>query len=173
RAGLCRRAKRAVAVAALRAAFRAGGGGVVFGLRGGLLSRVPDGARPPAGLRGVPAQERRGGQTAARRRTAAVATRGGRAGGGGVSADCVLSVRRDVGENPADVSRRHHLATRRGAGRAMKKTRRAKNADGPQPFILIEEAVHLLRSASAGDLALYLSGAVPWVLGGLFFWAHV
>lgn len=55
----------------------------------------------------------------------------------------------------------------------MKKPRRAKNADGPQPFILIEEAVHLLRSASAGDLALYLSGAVPWVLGGLFFWAHV
>jgi hypothetical protein len=42
----------------------------------------------------------------------------------------------------------------------------------PSAIALIEEAVHLLRRASPGTLALYYLGAVPWVLGLLFFWAH-
>lgn len=42
----------------------------------------------------------------------------------------------------------------------------------PSPLELIEEAVHLLRRAPAGTLAIYYAGAVPFVLGGLFFWAH-
>ncbi len=42
----------------------------------------------------------------------------------------------------------------------------------PQPLELVEEAVHLLRGASIGTLAIYYAGAVPFVLGLLFFWAH-
>jgi len=42
----------------------------------------------------------------------------------------------------------------------------------PSAIELIEEAVHLLRRASPGTLALYYLGAVPWVLALLFFWAH-
>ncbi|ATC63252.1 hypothetical protein CMV30_04390 [Nibricoccus aquaticus] len=37
---------------------------------------------------------------------------------------------------------------------------------------LIEEAVHLLRCAPAGTLAVYYFGAGAWALGFLFFWAH-
>ncbi len=37
---------------------------------------------------------------------------------------------------------------------------------------LVEEAVHLLRRAPAGTLAIYYFGAGAWVLGFLFYWAH-
>jgi hypothetical protein len=42
----------------------------------------------------------------------------------------------------------------------------------PPALQLVEEAVHLLRGASAATLAVYYAGAVPFVLGLLFFWAH-
>jgi hypothetical protein len=52
-------------------------------------------------------------------------------------------------------------------------SRRAKNASaGPGAVDLIEEAVHLLRSAPAGTLLAYYAGTVPFALGVLFFWAH-
>ena len=38
---------------------------------------------------------------------------------------------------------------------------------------LAEEAVHLLRTAPAGALAVYYTGAGPFVLGGLYFWADM
>ncbi|MEW5724530.1 MAG: hypothetical protein AB1896_15575 [Thermodesulfobacteriota bacterium] len=38
---------------------------------------------------------------------------------------------------------------------------------------MVEEAVHLLRLAPAGDLALYYLGALPFVLGLLYFWADM
>ena len=38
---------------------------------------------------------------------------------------------------------------------------------------LIEEAVHLVREAPAGALAFYYVGALPFVLGFLFFWADM
>jgi hypothetical protein len=42
----------------------------------------------------------------------------------------------------------------------------------PSPVALVEEAVHLVRGASAATLAVYYVGTVPFVLGLLFFWAH-
>ncbi len=45
-------------------------------------------------------------------------------------------------------------------------------AGEPRAVELIEEAVQLLRRAPASALAIYFSGAVPFVLGLLFFWAH-
>ncbi|MBL9189333.1 MAG: hypothetical protein JNK23_17755 [Opitutaceae bacterium] len=54
----------------------------------------------------------------------------------------------------------------RAAGRA------ARHRTEPPAIELIEEAVHLLRGAPAGTLAIYYAGAVPFVLGLLFFWAH-
>ncbi|MSU47481.1 MAG: hypothetical protein EXS37_00030 [Opitutus sp.] len=51
----------------------------------------------------------------------------------------------------------------------MKASRRILEPSGLE---LIEEAVHLLRSAPAATLAIYYAGAVPFVLGLLFFWAH-
>ncbi len=38
---------------------------------------------------------------------------------------------------------------------------------------LVEEAVHLLRTAPAATLAVYYLGAIPFVLGLLFFWADM
>jgi Domain of unknown function (DUF4129) len=38
---------------------------------------------------------------------------------------------------------------------------------------LLEEAVHLVRSASPAALAAYYAGAVPFVLGFLYFWADM
>ncbi|MBF0530348.1 MAG: hypothetical protein HQK55_13965, partial [Deltaproteobacteria bacterium] len=38
---------------------------------------------------------------------------------------------------------------------------------------LVEEAVHLLRMTSTGALACYYLGAMPFVLGFLFFWADM
>lgn len=51
-------------------------------------------------------------------------------------------------------------------------SRAARRATEPAAIELIEEAVHLLRCAPAGALAVYYAGAVPFVLGLLFFWAH-
>lgn len=44
---------------------------------------------------------------------------------------------------------------------------------GRNAFDLIEEAVHLVRTAPAATLAAYTLGAVPFVLGLLFFWADM
>jgi hypothetical protein len=44
---------------------------------------------------------------------------------------------------------------------------------GRTAFDLIEEATHLLRTAPAATLAPYFLGAVPFVLGLLFFWADM
>ena len=46
-----------------------------------------------------------------------------------------------------------------------------KRARGP--FDLLEEATHLLRTAPAATLAVYYLGAVPFVLGLLYFWADM
>lgn len=51
----------------------------------------------------------------------------------------------------------------------MKSSRRILE---PPALQLVEEAVHLLRGAPAWTLAVYYLGAVPFVLGLLFFWAH-
>ena len=51
---------------------------------------------------------------------------------------------------------------------------RTPRAGGPPGGLqLIEEAVHLLRGAPAGTLALYFAGSAPFVLGLLFFWAYM
>src|SRR5439155_23231595 len=44
---------------------------------------------------------------------------------------------------------------------------------GPGSLELIEEAVHLLRAAPAATLAAYYAGAVPFVLGFLYFVAEM
>lgn len=49
--------------------------------------------------------------------------------------------------------------------------KRARRQQGKPAFDLIEEAVHLLRTAPPAALAAYYLGAVPFVLGFLFFWA--
>jgi len=48
--------------------------------------------------------------------------------------------------------------------------RRQKGTSGLE---LIEEAVHLLRTAPSGALASYLLGSLPFVLGLLYFWADM
>lgn len=40
-------------------------------------------------------------------------------------------------------------------------------------FDLIEEATHLLRSSPAGTLAAYYVGAIPFILGLLYFWTDM
>lgn len=47
-----------------------------------------------------------------------------------------------------------------------------RRSDKPA-FELIEEAVHLLRQSPTGVLATYYLGALPFVLGLLFFWADM
>lgn len=42
---------------------------------------------------------------------------------------------------------------------------------GKSPFDLVEEATHLLRTAPVAALAAYYLGAIPFVLGFLYFWA--
>jgi hypothetical protein len=54
---------------------------------------------------------------------------------------------------------------------AVKRNNRP-NTGEPTAMELVEEAVHLLRRAPAGALAVYYFGAGAWVLGFLFFWAH-
>lgn len=51
--------------------------------------------------------------------------------------------------------------------------KRARRQQGRNAFDLIEEAVHLLRTAPAATLAVYYAGAIPFVLGLLFFWADM
>ncbi len=41
------------------------------------------------------------------------------------------------------------------------------------PVEMLEEAVHLLRSAPAGAIAAYLAGSVPFLIGFLFFWTEM
>jgi uncharacterized protein DUF4129 len=53
-------------------------------------------------------------------------------------------------------------------GPEMKKTTEVKGI-----FDLIEEATHLLRAAPSGFLAFYYLGAVPFILGLLYFWADM
>ncbi len=48
-----------------------------------------------------------------------------------------------------------------------------KRKSGLGGIALIEEATQLLRTASAGTLAIYYLGAIPFVLGFLFFWADM
>ena len=51
--------------------------------------------------------------------------------------------------------------------------RRTYRQQGPGALELIEEAVHLLRLAPVPVLATYYLGALPFVLGGLYFWADM
>jgi hypothetical protein len=48
-----------------------------------------------------------------------------------------------------------------------------KRRKGKGAFDLIEEAVHLLRTAPVATLAAYYLGAIPFVLGLLFFWTDM
>lgn len=50
--------------------------------------------------------------------------------------------------------------------------KRARRNFEPAAIGLIEESVHLLRGAPAATLAVYYSGAVPFTLGVLFYWAY-
>ncbi|HTR42985.1 MAG TPA: DUF4129 domain-containing protein [Pseudomonadales bacterium] len=52
----------------------------------------------------------------------------------------------------------------------MKLTRRRQ---GKEAFDLIEEAVHLVRTAPPATLAVYYLGAMPFILGLMFFWADM
>ncbi len=49
----------------------------------------------------------------------------------------------------------------------------ARRRQGKGAFDLIEEATQLLRTAPAAVLAVYYLGAIPFVLGLLFFWADM
>jgi len=51
--------------------------------------------------------------------------------------------------------------------------RAERRQQGRNAFDVIEEATHLLRTAPAVTLAIYYLGAVPFVLGLLFFWADM
>ena len=53
----------------------------------------------------------------------------------------------------------------------MKRDQRRR--EGKSPFDLVEAATHLLRTAPAATLAVYYLGAVPFVLGLLYFWADM
>lgn len=48
-----------------------------------------------------------------------------------------------------------------------------RRQQGKDALELIEEAVHLLRTAPAGALAAYYLGGLPFVLGLLYFWADM
>ncbi len=52
-------------------------------------------------------------------------------------------------------------------------TFRDKGLAGKSALELAEEAFHLLRQAPARVLAFYAIGAVPFVLGFLYFWADL
>jgi len=51
--------------------------------------------------------------------------------------------------------------------------RNFKRREGPSALETIEIAVHLLRAAPVATLAAYYAGALPFVLGFLFFWADM
>jgi hypothetical protein len=48
-----------------------------------------------------------------------------------------------------------------------------RHRQGKGAFDLIEEATHLLRTAPVATLAVYYLGAIPFVLGLLYFWADM
>ena len=48
-----------------------------------------------------------------------------------------------------------------------------RRQQGKGSFDLIEEATHRLRTAPVGTLAVYYLGAIPFVLGLLYFWADM
>ena len=50
---------------------------------------------------------------------------------------------------------------------------RTRRQQGKAAFDLIEEAVHLLRTAPTATLAVYYLGAIPFVLGLLYFWTDM
>jgi hypothetical protein len=52
-------------------------------------------------------------------------------------------------------------------------TQRARSADSKGAIEIIEEAVHLVRGAAPFTLAAYYIGALPFVLGLLYFWADM
>lgn len=51
--------------------------------------------------------------------------------------------------------------------------KRARQRQGKGAFDLVEEAVQLLRTAPVAALAVYYLGAIPFVLGLLFYWADM
>ncbi len=51
--------------------------------------------------------------------------------------------------------------------------KREQMLQGKGPFEMIEEAVHLLRSAPASLLCAYYLGTLPFALGLLYFWADM
>lgn len=51
--------------------------------------------------------------------------------------------------------------------------RGARRDQGKPSLELVEEALHLVRSAPAATLAMYYLGALPFVLGALWFWADM
>ena len=51
--------------------------------------------------------------------------------------------------------------------------KRARRQRGKGSFDLIEEATHRLRTAPVATLAVYYLGAIPFVLGLLYFWADM
>ncbi len=51
--------------------------------------------------------------------------------------------------------------------------RAPRQKEGRSGLDLVEEAVHLLRTAPAATLAAYYAGAIPFVLGWLYFWADM
>jgi uncharacterized membrane protein YuzA (DUF378 family) len=51
--------------------------------------------------------------------------------------------------------------------------KRARRQEGKGSFDLIEEATHRLRTAPVETLAVYYLGAIPFVLGLLYFWADM
>jgi len=51
--------------------------------------------------------------------------------------------------------------------------KRPRSSSQTSALVWIEEASHLLRAAPSGVLAIYYLGAVPFVLGLLYFWADM
>ena len=51
--------------------------------------------------------------------------------------------------------------------------RNFRRREGPGALETIETAVHLLRVAPIATLATYYAGALPFILGLLFFWADM
>ncbi len=51
--------------------------------------------------------------------------------------------------------------------------RAPRRQQGKSGLELVEEAVHLLRTAPSGALAAYFLGSLPFVLGVLYFWADM
>src|SRR5690348_1581919 len=80
----------------------------------------------------------------------------------------VLLGRQDFVEHSRRRSRRHHLADQLLAG-----MKRKTFQSGRAALDLIEDAVHLLRTTPASVWIAYYAGAVPFVLGLLYFWADM